>query len=492
MKKLIILFVIFSLIPLYGCTKSANNNIISSSKAIKINVMSHDPNEVVKLFIDGKEIGTLPLTHSITYGKHKFSFRAKFIASTKEINIDKDTESILFNTYTTTIAVTSSGNGPFNINIEGTDSYYNIGYTVYLDGKFTGKTLPVTLNVSKGNHRITLVGLGDNEEYSVNVKGDTFLNLRAFYIKTNETVAIKDFRTTDINPSPYSVIFDGKPVIDVCCSPAAIAYSGVFVGDKITVSGITTHKEFYIQYPSGKCIKINTKPYKGNWKRFSKEVLFNEMGQYKMLDENKKGFDGFDVLYKVILLPPTKAVSDLFGTQCSPRMSDAVAIKAGADNIVKLLITDANGTPAINKPIGAYNAKTDGRGIVTLDAKGVEDAYSIGEFTVGENRGSGIFYGDLLAGVYNYLTLNKEGYVVSTSMYYLKSQKNAKFDIKYEGDDVYLPSEAINGFNLKNCKTKTFNGKLYVAVNTIVPTPDTTVIITDKTIEFYKLKCFMP
>jgi hypothetical protein len=148
-------------------------------------------------------------------------------------------------------------------------------------------------NLVSPNHKITLVGLGDNEEYLANVKGNTFLNLRAFYTKTNETVSIKDFRTTDLNAFPYSVIFDGKPIIDVCCSPAAIAYSGVFVGEKLTVSGITTHKEFYIQYSSGKCIKINTKLYKDNWRSFSKEVFFNEMGQYKILDEDKKEFDGF-------------------------------------------------------------------------------------------------------------------------------------------------------------------------------------------------------
>jgi len=485
MKKLIILFVILSLIPLYGCT--------NSSKEVKIDVMSDNPNEVVRVSIDGSEVGTLPLTCSITYGKHKFSFKAQFATLNKEINIDKDTESILFNTYTTTIAVTSNGNGPFNISIEGIDSYYNIGYTVYLDGKFTSKTLPVTLTeVSKGNHRINLVGLGANEEYSVNVKGDMFLNLRTFYKKTNETVAIRDFRVALIHPSPYSVIFDGKPIIDVCCSPAAIAYSGVFVNDKFVVSGVTTHKEFYIQYSSGKCVKVDTKLYKDSWRSFSKEVLFDEIGRYKMLDENKKEFDGFDVLYKAIPLPPTRTVSDLFGTQYEPRMSDAVAIKAGVDNTIKLLIVDANGNPIRKHPIGAYNAKTDERGIVMLNAKGVENVYPIGEFTVGENRGGGIFYGDLLAGVYDYLTLDREGYVVSTSMYYLKSQKNAKFDIKYEGDDVYVPSGAINGFNLKDCKTKAFNHQNYVAVNTIGPTLGTAVIITDKTIEFYKLKGFMP
>lgn len=489
MKKLLILFVILSLIPLSGCTNGSKE----LKKEIQINKISENPGETVTVTIDGREVDNLPLTCSITYGKHKFVFKAQFLSLSKEINIDKDTESISFDTNTTAIAVTSSGNGPFNINIEGTDLYYDIGYAVYLDGKFTGKTLPTTLTkVSKGNHRINLVGLGANEEYSVNVKGDVFLNLRTFRMKKSETVAVRDFRTTLINPSPYSVIFEGKPIIDICCSPAAIAYSGVFVGDKFVVSGVTTHKEFYFQYPSGKCVKVDTVPYKDRLRRFSKEILFDEMGKYKMLDENKKGFDSFYVLYKAIPLPPTKTVSDLFGTQDTPRMSDAVAIKAGVDNTVKLLIVDANGNPVIKQPIGAYDARTDERGIVILHAKGVEDDYSIGEFTVGKDRGGGIFYGDLLAGVYDYLILNREGDVVSTSMLYLKSQKNAKFDIKYKGDDIYVPSGAINGFNLKNCKTKVFNHRNYVAVNTIVPAPDTAVILTNETIEFYKLKNFMP
>ncbi len=177
MKKLLILFVIFSLIPLSGCTNGSKE----LKKEIQINKISENPGETVTVSIDGREVGNLPLTCSITYGKHKFVFKAQFLSLSKEINIDKDTESISFDTNTTAIAVTSSGSGPFNINIEGTDLYYDIGYAVYLDGKFTGKTLPTTLTkVSKGNRRINLVGLGANEEYSVNVKGDVFLNLRNF------------------------------------------------------------------------------------------------------------------------------------------------------------------------------------------------------------------------------------------------------------------------------------------------------------------------
>ena len=494
MKKIIIILLILLLILLTGC--------FLNSRAIKIDKISHDPDETVEVFLDGVEIGTVPLTYRISYGKHKFAFKSQFESNGKEINIDRYTELITYNTYTTTISVVSKSNGPFSINIEGNDPYYGLGYTVYLDDSFTGKTLPCTLTgVNKGVHKIKLIGIGDNPQVSLDVKGDTFLNLRGFNLTNSEDhpVAIRNYRH-DESFGVYKVIFDKLPTIDICCSPAAIAYSGVFVGDKIIVTGKTILKEFYFQYSSGKLVLFETKPFKKEWREFSKEVLFDEAGVYKMLDEGKKQFDQFEVLYKAVPLPPTKTVSEIFGVksgffgvqQSDVRISDAVAIKAGKENIVKLLIVDADGNPIINKPIGKYSAMTDGRGIVVFKVNGIEDADPIGSFIVNGKEGGAIFYGDLLAGVYDYATFSRDGHIISTSLQFLKFKADVKFDIRYEGDDIYMPYEVVSGFNLKGGETKVFDNQAYVAVNTIVPTSDTAIIITDETIEFYKLKGMMP
>ncbi len=487
MKKIIAILLILSLIPLEGC--------FTNSKSIKIESTSEYVSDIARVSIDGVEVGTAPLTYRISYGKHNFTFKGQFESNEKEINIDRYTESIIYDTYTTTIAVTSKSNGPFSINIEGKDLYCDIGYTVYLDDTFTGKTIPCTLTgVSRGTHKISLTGLGDNPQVSLDVKGDLFLNMRGFNPTNAEDhpVDIRYYRH-DESFSAYRVIFDRLPVIDICCSPAAIAYSGVFVGDKIIVTGKTTLKEFYFQYPSGKLVIFGTKPFKNEWREFSKEVLFDEMGEYKMLDEGKKQFDQFEVLYKAVTLPPTKTVSEIFGVQAySARISDAVAIEAGKENIVKLLIVDADRNPIRNKPIGAYNAGTDDRGIVVLKVSGREDADPIGSFIVNGKEGGVIFYGDLLAGVYDYTIFDRDGHILSTSMQFLKFQSNVKFDIRYEGDDIYMPFGVISGFDLKGGKTKVFDNQTYVAVNTIVPASDTAIIITDETIEFYKLKGMVP
>ncbi|MGB9694936.1 MAG: PEGA domain-containing protein [Caldisericaceae bacterium] len=493
MKKILIVVLVLLLIPVEGC--------ISKSGVIKIDAISNSVSDTADVYIDGTFIGKTPLTYRMSYGKHKFTFKGQFESNEKEINIDRYTKSVAYDTYTTTISVTSDSSGPFAISIEGKDAYYDIGYTVYLDGKFTGKTLPVTITgISKGNHTIKLVGLGDSSELSLDVKGDMFLNLRGFNPITSKDfpVVVENYRHDD-SFSTYNVVFDKLPVIDICCSAAAIAYSGVFVGDKIIISGKTKLKTFYIQYPSGKLVAIPTKPFSKEWREFSKEVLFDEAGRYNLLDENKKQFDQFEVLYKAIVLPPAKTVSQLFGTQVEPygipaysrRLSDAIAIHAGKESIIKLFIVDSSGNPIVNKTI-VYNEKTDSNGIARFKVEGIKDSNPIGGFIVNGKQGGAIFYGDLLAGVYDYAIFDRDGHILSTSMQFLKFQTDVKLDIRYDGDDIYMPYGVIGSFNLKGGKAKVFDNQEYVAVNTIVPASDTAIMVTDETIEFYKLKGMMP
>lgn len=490
MKKIIIvLLVAFLVFPFLGC--------IGRKKAVQFSSTSEMPNQVVKVLIDDKEIGETPLTYNLTYGKHKVTFDAQVINSTQEVTIDKNTESITFDAYASTISVISNGNGPFNVSIEGEDLVYNIGYTVYLDGQFTKKTLPVTLQVSKGLHKIELMSITGSFVYNANIQGDLFLNLRAFSGSTTETDgAVRVFHSSkpldeleQYASFSKGVIFSDLPIIDVCCSAASIASSGIFVNDDLTLSGITTHKEFYIKFPSAKLVKIVGTPYKDTWYSFSQEILFNEEGIYELLDENKKAFDSFMVPYRAIPLPPTKCVSDLFGDN----FGDAVAIKAGTDNTVKLLIVDTKGNPIANTLID-YNAKTDGKGVLTLTVKGIESPDLIGKFSIRSYQGAGVLYGSLLAGVYDFVTIDKGGYVVNTSIPSLKAliASKVKYDIKYEGDDIYMPKSALTDFNIIGSKTKTFDNIEYIAINTVTTAPDTAIIITDDEIEFYKLKELTP
>ena len=490
MKKIIaVLLAIFFVFPFLGCA--------GGSKTVQFSSTSNNPNQVVKVLVDDKEIGETPLTYNLTYGKHKITFDAQVINSTQEVNIDKDTESISYDTYASTISVTSKGDGPFNVSIEGEDLNYNIGYTVYLDGQFTGKTLPVTLQVSKGLHKIELISITGSSTYNANVQGDLFLNLRAFSGSTIETDgAVRVFHSSkpldeleQYASSSKGVIFSDLPTIDACCSAALIANSGVFVNDDLTVSGITTHKEFYIKFPSAKLVKIVGIPYKDTWYSFSQEILFNEEGIYEILDENKKAFDSFMVPYRAIPLPPTKCVSELFGDN----FGDAIAIRAGTNNTVKLLIVDAKGNPVANTLID-YNTKTDEKGVLTLTIKGIESRDSIGQFSIGSYKGSSILYGNLLIGVYDFVTIDKGGYVANTSIQSLKAfiASKVRYDIQYEGDDIYMPKSVLTGFNIIGGKTKTFNDVDYIAINTVTTAPDTAVIITDDEIEFYKLKELIP
>jgi len=122
------------------------------------------------------------------------------------------------------------------------------------------------------------------------------------------------------------------------------------------------------------------------------------------------------VPYRAIPLPPTKCVSELFGDN----FGDAIAIRAGTDNIVKLLIVDAKGNPVANTLIG-YNTKTDEKGVLTLTIKGIESPDIIGKFSIGSYQGSSILYGNLLIGVYDFVTIDKGGYVANTSIQSLKA-----------------------------------------------------------------------
>lgn len=479
---------IFLMIP--GC--------ITTSREIKID--SEMPK--LQVYIDDRLAGTTPFTVKLTPGTYEFSEKRPFLGFAQKVDITGDTNSIFLNSNEQYISVGSNKN-EFTLNLNMQTEYDKDGFSVYLDGKFTGKVTPSSIeNIQKGKHLIKLVSIEGTYQKSFDVNGDTtFFSLRAFNESTEELpVLIRDFKSENMNS--YTLNFDSLPVIDVCCSPAQVAYSGIFVGDEITISGGTTYSDFYFLYPSGKEVKFTAEE-TGDYKRFSKVVKFDEAGNYKILDNDGNSFDQFDVLYKVILLSPAKSVWELFGTEgynglndydVTQKTNNAVAIPSGEEIGLKLFVTDSQGNPIINKPIGKYGAKTDERGVVTLKVRGKSNN-GYGEVYVNGEAQHVIIYADLLGWIYDRAVFDKTGKLLDTTfgILYDESGKIIKSmleglqtDIKYENGDVYMPFNVVSMVNPISAKSKEFDGKTYIAVNTIVD-PRVAVIITDDTIELDRM-----
>ncbi len=478
----LILFLFFT-----GCggnTAKPENTVCE----IEITSLPENPQEGVHVLIDGKDEGTLPVKCDVSEGTHVFIFKSRFFNLRRVIAVNKDTQKIVVNTYTFTVSAESEGNGPYNVEILKDEklSPFMSEYTIYIDGKFTGKTVPALLKLSRGEHKIVLFGVESEATCLVNVKGDTFLGIKAFTFKESENAPLVLRNPDDIFSMPVGgVAFDSGLNIELGCSKELVSYSGVFAGEKVKLTGVTTHNKFYIRYPSGKIIEVDASGKKPT-KYFSKEVSFNELGEYEILDEDKKAVEKFAVLYRAVPIPPTKTVSEIFGPQCGKEFARAVAIPAGEQITIKLLITDANGNVIKNKPIGLYGVKTDENGIAVLKVKGIKDKSFIGKFKVNGKEKTGVIYGDLLGMVYNSLVTDKEGTVLKWDL--PEMEPGRKAEIKRVNGHVYLLSDFLVPFGIKKAETKTIDGKLYTDLNTLETLPNTAVFITEGGIEVFKLK----
>jgi hypothetical protein len=490
MKKLILILIIVAIfLTTQGC--------ISTSREVKVD---SDMSQL-QVYINGKIAGITPFIVQLTPGNYEFSEKRPFLGLTQNVEITGDTDSVFINSDEQYTSVISNKN-EFTLNMNMQTEYDKDGFAIYLDGKFTGKVTPSYIeNVQKGKHLIKLVSINGTYQKNFDVNGDTtFLSLRAFDKLPEELpVLVNDFK--DKNKNSYELNFDYLPV-EACCSYAQVAYSGIFVGDEIAISGETTYSDFYFLYPSGKKVRFTAEG-TGDYKSFAKVVKFDEAGNYKILDDKGNLFDQFDVLYNVIPLPPAESVWEVFGTEgyngsnnydVVQKTNNALAIPSGEEIKLKLFVTDGHGNPVINNPIGEYGARTDSRGIVTLNVQG-KSINGHGEVYVNGEARHAIIYADLLGWVYDRMVFNRTGQLLDTTfgVLYNKSGKIIKSmleglqtDVKYENGDVYIPSNIVSIVSNASSESKEFNGINYIAVNTIVD-PEVAVIITDDVIELDRM-----
>jgi hypothetical protein len=455
---LTILVIVFIAISIFaGCT--------GNSARITINSIP----EGATIYIDGTSEGKAPLTLTLAYGEHTLKAeKAGYKDKEMKIDIKKPGQTI-------TITLSEIKNA-FNIDLN--FKSYPYPFIVYLDGEFTKQTTPCTLKgIPKGMHTVKLVSIQGTEEKTFNLKRDEKFTLRDFRMAEppgSYKVNVEDYSGKYFPQQKWIVFNDDKPLIDVCCSGAATAYSNIFVNETVNISGYIKKEapfaSFDIIFPSGKKVHIVSKEQNGK-KIFSKLITFDELGQYKISANHYETH--FNVLYIATPLKPAKTVEELFGFT-NNQISSAVIIPENSEQTIKLFITDANGKPIIDKPIGKYNAKTDDRGIVTLHVKG-KCGFS-GVTVNGEQAGIRL-YGYLLCWVYRSTTIN------------IKDT-----DAKYINGDIYIPRTQVLGyfFDYDIKDTKEINGKVYANLDTLKSGTGSSVIITNDKITFIKMRDMVP
>ncbi len=203
-----------------------------------------------------------------------------------------------------------------------------------------------------------------------------------------------DLRTHKNTPVITSVKFDNLPRIG-CCSTAQYAYSGIFVGDTVNVSGRKTGVNPFvsIRFPSGKVVRILVRN-----GYFAKKITFDEEGDYVV-----NGKFHFKVCYRAIPVSPTLLVKDIIGTELprndeytltSVNWNDACLAENGKYATARLLIVDKNGNPL-------PNLKTK---------KFVTDEYGIAEVPFSSKDVN--IYGNIKAAKYDKIVFDNKGNLV--------------------------------------------------------------------------------
>lgn len=471
MKKIITILTIFFLfLTITGCKNTHKE--ANAHKEATFYISSYP--EGAEVYINGKFEGLTTLMITLPYGKYELEAKKKNYETKKmTLAVNEKTKGI-------NIALSEKkARNSYNVTLNVQNSeFLESPYTVYLDGTFTGKVTKCSLkNIPRGTHTIKLISLEDILEKKINLTDDITLSRNDFhnvfthkyYSRLSYMMDVEDYSGRYIHEMKWIVFNDDKPLVDVCCSAAGTAYSGIFVNETLNIRGYIEKEapidSFNIIFPSGKKVHFNTVE-KNGYRVFSKKVTFDELGKYTI-----DGGSPFYVFYKATPLPPTKTLEELFGTG-----GNTVAIPENTEETVRLFITDANGKPVINEPIGKYGAKTDSHSIVTLKVKG-ECGFS-GLTVNGKNVGVRL-YGGLLGWVYHINTLSKKD-----------------TDIKYINGDVYIPKNQVRGYfsDTSIRDTKTINGKEYADLDTLREERGLrcSVMITDDKIEFLKMCDMVP
>jgi len=219
-----------------------------------------------------------------------------------------------------------------------------------------------------------------------------------------------------------------------CCSAAATAYSNIFYGETCIVSGKTSLESFDLVFPSGKKVHFETGKINGN----KEEFLFDEEHEHP-----------FEVDYKAKILSPTPIIEDVIPNFC---VKNAIAVPVGKEVTTKLLITDAKGNLVKNRPLGVYDLKTDGSGIVIfkVSSKGQTGVGYFPDVFVNEKPAGVRIYADILAWGYESATFSKEG------------ANDTK--VITDGNDTYMPygSFGVPAYAMYNSDFPRVNGNILV------------------------------
>ncbi len=287
------------------------------------------------------------------------------------------------------------------------------GALVYIDKEGIGKT-PLEYSLTYGEHNISVSKIDfDVYETSIDVTKDK---------KEQSVMAI----LKPVAPSSYDLLkggeiihFNDRPIIRNSCPD--FSYAGIYLNDTVNINGFTKLDSFDIVFPSGKSVHIDTektdRKYTENVyiRKFSKTVIFDEIGEYKIFSDNKIVIFGsggykefkFQVLYKAKPVDTLTlgSLNGNHGGECGEYGNEnTILLPIGKEITAKLLLTDGKGNIARNKPIGLNNLKTDENGIVSI---------KIGSKRMG-GEGPSVVYGDILCWICDYTTFDTNGNLIKS------------------------------------------------------------------------------
>ncbi len=463
MKKLLVCVVLIAVLSLVlaGCSTP------SGKATITVNVTPKS----ATVLIDEKEL-TAPVENlPLSKGTHKiYIWKEGYSPMEKEITINSSKH------ITLNIALEKARRQP-TVLINTKEKFF-----IVLDKKCLWEFTGLPIIVSKGKHEIQLINNWGTLHRPYSLIG-------TFDIEKDTLLTEDDFKKEGPQ-CPEGLFFPEQFASSVpriaCCSAAATTYSGIYVNETVTLKGYTERaiKMFYLVFPSGKKIEINTTP--GNCDEcanyFEKTVTFDEPGYYKIEDKSNIPHESFAVYYKAIPSSDVIKVKDIFDTTLSHLPGDAIAVFEGETEKVKFLIKDANGKIMRNTPIGAYGLKTNENGTVTFVITGKSPSESstdcCGElFVNGKHAPPFLIYGDVSASLVRRITINK------------------KYAVKKDGD-LYLPLESVVPCTRRMPKWTTINDKQYADITEIMKNkkeyPDTAIKETSDAYVIYGLIEMVP
>jgi hypothetical protein len=454
-RLLIVLLVVLFVLGASGCTKKSENFVNEFGTL----VIETTP-EGAGVSIDGKSMGSTPLNNlTILYGKHRITItKYGYKDLNKDVNIDDSNKSVKLS------FILEKDTDFANVIIK-----TNGTLLIVVDKHLTWKMTNQPFTIKKSMHEIQLVG-GDNKDYSL---------IGTFDIKDDIVLTENDFKKENLQiPNGqlfYPVQFMGPPIMR-CCSYSIFTYSDIYVNQTILLKGHTnkTIKSFYIIFPSGKKMKVDT--VKGNCDDctncFEKLVAFDEQGAYSIKEtegEDQILGESFIVDYKPKIISSVIKLKELFPYLQAPYTDRAIIAFENDEIIVKLLITDANGVIMRNTDIGAYGLKTDNNGVVTFDIlmkpnSTSADPFCCSDDTIINNKVAGfMIYGDIIASAVRRKTINKKyAENINGSLYFPKET------VAYSIPSYEMPSII------------TVDGKEYVNIGQIVDFPGNYPDITIK------------